>query len=73
MLSPTPLFTIDAALEAIMSLGRTPYGERRMVAITGGTVRGPKLSGRILPGGADWQLIRSDGVADISARYTFWS
>jgi hypothetical protein len=41
-----------------------------MVAITGGTVRGPKLSGRILPGGADWQLIRSDGVADISARYT---
>jgi hypothetical protein len=70
MLSPTPLFTIDAALEAIMSLGRTPYGERRMVAITGGTVRGPKLSGRILPGGADWQLIRSDGVADISARYT---
>ena len=70
MLSPTPLFTIDATLEAVMSLGRTPYGERRMVAITGGTVRGTKLSGRILPGGADWQLIRSDGVADISARYT---
>ena len=31
---------------------------------------GPKLSGRILPGGADWQIIRSDGVADIQARYT---
>ena len=33
-------------------------------------VRGPKLNGRILPGGADWQIIRNDGAADIQARYT---
>ena len=30
---------------------------------------GPKLNGRILPGGADWQIIRTDGAADIKARY----
>ena len=33
-------------------------------------MRGTRLSGRVLPGGADWQIIRRDGVADISARYT---
>lgn len=64
-----PIFTVDAELEAILSLGRTPYGERRVVGISGGTVQGPKLTGRILPGGADWQIIRSDGAADIQARY----
>jgi len=70
MLSKQPIFTINAELEAITSLGRTPYGERRIIGILGGSVRGPKLAGRILPGGADWQIIRSDGAADIKARYT---
>jgi hypothetical protein len=69
MLSCAPIFTVQAELEAVMMLGRTPYGERRMVAITGGTVKGPKLNGRILPGGADWQIVRGDGAADIQARY----
>ena len=49
MLGKEPIFTIHAELEAITSLGRTPYGERRMIGILGGTVRGPKLSGRICP------------------------
>ena len=70
MLSTEPIFTIHAELEAMMNLGRTPYGERRIIGISGGTVRGPRLNGRILPGGADWQIVRSDGAADISARYT---
>ncbi len=70
MLSAQPIFTIHAELEGIMNLGRTPYGERRIIGILGGTVRGTKLNGRILPGGADWQIVRSDGAADIKARYT---
>ena len=70
MLGTEPIFTIHADLSAILNLGRTPYGERRIIDITGGTVRGRKLNGRILPGGADWQIVRSDGAADISARYT---
>ena len=69
MLGSEPIFTIHAELEAIMNLGRTPYGERRVIGITGGTVRGRKLNGRILPGGADWQFVRGDGAADIQARY----
>jgi hypothetical protein len=70
MLGDQPIFTISAELEAITNLGRTPYGQRRIIGIVGGSVRGPKLTGRILPGGADWQIIRNDGAADIKARYT---
>ncbi len=69
MLSPAPIFTVTAELAAMMTLGRTPYGERRVIGIVGGTVQGPKLNGRILPGGADWQIVRADGAADIQARY----
>ena len=70
MISPKPIFTIHAELAGIVNLGRTPYGERRVIDILGGSVRGAKLNGRILPGGADWQLVRGDGAADIQARYT---
>jgi hypothetical protein len=70
LVSNEPIFSISAELEQIMSLGATPYGERRIIGIVGGTVRGRKLQGRVLPGGADWQIIRADGAADIQARYT---
>ena len=73
MLGPQPIFTIQAELAGIMNLGQTPYGERRIIDILGGTVTGRKLKGRVLPGGADWQIIRADGVADIQARYTIES
>ena len=69
MLGQRPIFTIEAELAEMMDFGRTPYGGRRLIAIIGGRVSGAKLQGRILPGGADWQIIRSDGAADISARY----
>jgi Protein of unknown function (DUF3237) len=69
-LSEQPIFTVEAELEPMLNLGPTPYGERRIIGIAGGTVKGPKLQGRILPGGADWQIIRGDGAADIQARYT---
>jgi Protein of unknown function (DUF3237) len=69
MLSPTPIFRVHAVLADTLNVGRTPNGERRMVAILGGRVEGDQLNGHILPGGADWQIIRSDGAADIKARY----
>ena len=63
-------FRARVAVGAPRSLGRTPLGERRIVDIVGGEVSGPRLSGRILPGGADWQIIRDDGTAVLEARYT---
>jgi uncharacterized protein DUF3237 len=70
MLSPEPIFRLTAELAEILPLGQTPYGERRIINILGGRVEGARLAGRILPGGADWQIIRTDGVADLKARYT---
>lgn len=69
-LSAEPLFRIHAELAEILKLGDTPYGERRIVNILGGHVDGARLAGRVLPGGADWQIIRRDGVTDLDARYT---
>ena len=73
MISAAPIFTIHAELAAMLHFGRTPYGERRVIGILGGSVHGPKLNGRVLPGGADWQIVRNDGAADIQARYTIES
>jgi hypothetical protein len=65
-----PLFDAHVELAGILQLGRTPLGERRVINILGGSFRGERLAGRILPGGADWQIVRADGVADLDARYT---
>ena len=64
------LFRVEARVAAPKSLGRTEAGERRIVDILGGTVEGPNLKGEVLPGGADWQIIRPDGSAVLDARYT---
>lgn len=70
MINTEFLCRVEATLEPARELGETPLGRRRIIGITGGTFSGPRLSGKILPGGADWQLIRSDGVAYLDARYT---
>ena len=57
-------------MAAPQDLGETPQGRRRIIGITGGRFSGERLSGRVLAGGADWQVIRADGVADLDARYT---
>ena len=64
------LCKLEVTLESVRDLGDTPLGRRRIIGITGGRFSGERLSGRVLPGGADWQLIRADGVAWLDARYT---
>ncbi len=54
---------------APLSLGRTPFGDRRIVPILSGRFEG-KLSGEVLPGGADCQFSSPDDVAHLEARYT---
>ena len=64
------LYTSRIDIAAPQELGKAPYGQRRIINILGGAFSGPRLSGRVLPGGADWQIIRSDGIAELDARYT---
>jgi hypothetical protein len=69
LLANAPFLRLHVELEDILHLGQTPYGDRRVIHIAGGHFSG-RLAGRIVPGGADWQIVRPDGVADLEARYT---
>lgn len=63
-------FRLDVDLDPPIDIGNTYAGERRVIALTGGTFAGPQIRGRILPGGADWNVVRPDGVVHAWARYT---
>ena len=53
----------------VLELGWGSFGLRRMVPIIGGIFRGPGISGRVLPGGSDWQLVDRDGLTLVDAHY----
>jgi hypothetical protein len=65
-------FEVRAEVADPIVVGELPTGQtRRIIEIRGGTFEGPKIKGRVRPGGADWQLIRrEDGFTDVDARYT---
>lgn len=63
-------FELSVELQPPLDFGHTQAGHRRVVQIAGGSVSGPRLQGRVLPVGADWQILRPDGTADLDARYT---
>ena len=71
ILLPRTEFVYEAVfdLEPTMMLGQGPLGERRIVPIAGGVFSGPRIKGKVVPGGADRQLIRSDGVHMLNALY----
>jgi hypothetical protein len=50
-------------------LGSTPVGQRRVIAILGGRIEGGDVSGVVLPGGADYQVIAPNGLTHLHARY----
>ena len=50
-------------------LGEVPRGRRRIIPILGGTFEGPSVRGKVVPGGADWQIVRADGLAELDTRY----
>ena len=64
---------VGAPLEAGRTIGASGRGQRRIISILGGTVRGPavngvSMNGIVLPGGADYQVVVSDTVAELDAR-----
>ncbi|QGP81093.1 DUF3237 domain-containing protein [Sphingobium sp. CAP-1] len=71
---PTPPLTLAMRLRVLIGapqeLGMVDGVRKRVIPITGGSVDGPRLTGKVLAGGADWQSIRPDGTADILARYS---
>jgi len=62
-------FEVRGELEPAIVVGQAPEGLKRVVPIVGGTFSGPRIKGTLVPGGADWQYVRSDGVTVVEARY----
>lgn len=65
-----PLAILTAILAPAQALGETPYGNRKIVNVEGGSFVGPRIHGRIVPGGGDWALTRRDGVLLLDVRLT---
>ena len=63
-------FEAKVLVDAPLVVGQSSAGLRRVVPITGGSFEGPRLRGRVVSGGADWQVVRADGVLVVEARYT---
>jgi len=64
------LMTLAVAVAVPQKIGAVPQGTRTVVPIAGGHCDGPRLRGKILPGGGDWLLLRADGVLELDLRVT---
>jgi hypothetical protein len=64
-----PAFDVVVHLGGVDDYGVTRAGHRRIIPILGGAITG-EVEATILPGGADWQLVRTDGALEIDGRYS---
>jgi hypothetical protein len=63
------VYECQATLSPAVEMGKTVEGQRRIIPITGGSVRGPKIRAELLEGGWDWNLSRNDGAGSVDAAY----
>jgi Protein of unknown function (DUF3237) len=76
-LTPVPVPGLERVADGVVELGspidlgETPGGRRRLIPILGGALFGPRLFGKVLPGGADFQLVVSPSLVRLEARYVF--
>src|SRR2546428_10097702 len=64
------LMTLHVIIEGAQKIGAVPHGTRVTAPISGGRFEGPRLRGRVVPGGGDWTLLRTDGVLELDLRLT---
>jgi hypothetical protein len=64
------LMMLQVVISPPQKLGAVPHGTRVIAPITSGTFEGPRLRGKVLPGGSDWTLSRSDAVLELDLRLT---
>ena len=63
------VFTITARIDDVTSAGDIGHGTRRIIPIIGGEVHGEGIHGKVLPFGADFQIIRPDELIELEAKY----
>src|SRR3984957_2578518 len=64
------LMMMQVSVAGLQRVGVGPHGTRITAPITDGHFEGPRLRGRVLPGGGDWTLLRVDGVLELDLRVT---
>jgi hypothetical protein len=69
MLATRYVFTITAYVSGVTSAGETGVGERRIVPIVGGEVKGKDIQGKVCALGADFQIVRADTSIELEAKY----
>ena len=60
---------LSVQVDTPQEVGQTIHGLRRLIPILGGTAQGQGWTARVLPGGADFQLLVNDRMAELDARY----
>ena len=65
------VFSLAIKVGAPIVAGDLGHGIRRIIPITGGEVFGPGIKGTIFPCGADFQIIRPNGLTELEAKYGF--
>jgi hypothetical protein len=63
------VYECQVTLAGTQEFGATAQGRRRIFPITGGAFSGPRLRGRVLGIGADWNSVRADGATTVEAEY----
>ena len=63
-----PLFVMRLDVRKLQVVGATPGGVRRIGVVPGGSFEGERLSGEVLEGGSDWQMVRDDGATTLNVR-----
>jgi hypothetical protein len=61
--------TLRVQVDVPTEFGQVPRGRRRVIPILGGSFEGPNIRGQVMAGGADWQIVRADGLSELDTRY----
>lgn len=71
LLTPELKFFADlnVQVDRPQDVGMTVHGQRRVISILGGEVQGQGWTARVLPGGADFQMIVNPTLSELDARY----
>lgn len=62
--------TLQVVVAPPQRLGAVPQGTRLIAPITSGSFEGARLRGKVVSGGGDWTLLRTDGVLELDLRIT---
>lgn len=57
-------FTITLNISGQHDVGKTPYGQRRLLDVSGGTIAGDRLQGTVVTGGLEYELTLDNGVVE---------